>query len=95
MFTFKVLPDDGEPFDVVARSRDISLWERTHKGRTLKGLEASFSMAMMEELAVVAARRQNLYTGNLVEFRDTCDFEVEQDEAEEGDEGLDPTRPGP
>lgn len=94
MFKFKVMPDGRAPFEVITRSRDISLWERTIKGRNIKALEASASMMMFEELAHITARRHGLYEDNLASFRDTCDLEVEQLVEDDGD-GLDPTQPGP
>lgn len=76
MFTFDVRPDGENEFRVVATSRDVSLWERTHKGRTLKQIEQSLSMSLMEELAVVACRRQRRWEGTLEEFRAHCDVEL-------------------
>jgi hypothetical protein len=76
MFNFDVRPDGEDEFRLVATSRDVSLWERTHKGRSLKMIEQSYSMSLMEELAHVACRRQRRWEGSLAELRERCDIEV-------------------
>lgn len=84
--TVDVAPDDREPFRVVARSRDISHWERTGKGRDFS---SGASVSQIEEIAHLAASRQGLWHGSLAEFRAQCDIDPI---APEGDEELDPTQ---
>ena len=96
MFTFKITPDDGEPFEVVAHSRDIRLWEKAGPNRSFAKLTGDLKMSSLYELAHIAARRQQVYTGTLDEFGSTCDlmitggltFDAEYEE-------VDPTRPVP
>lgn len=92
MFTFTVRPDAGEEYELKATSRDVYVWERTGKGRTLRGFLESVSMASCYELAHIAARRQQTFTGTLAEFADTHDLDFREDEQ---DGEPDPTRPAP
>lgn len=99
MFTFKVTPDGGEEFEVTAHSRDIRMWEKTGPNRSFAKLTSDLKMTSLYEVAHIAARRQQLYTGTLDDFGATCDLtmaggiglEAEYDDAEE----TDPTRPVP
>lgn len=89
MFTFAVTPDDGEPFEVTADSRTISLWERTLSGRSMAMLDgASIKMSYLEELAHMAAKKAGKWDGNLADFRENCVIDLQQ--PGQGD-GLDPT----
>lgn len=81
-----VVPDDREPFRVVARSRDISNWERTGKGRDFT---SGVNVSQIEEIAHIAASRQGLWSGSLAEFRAQCDIDPV---LPEGDEEPDPTQ---
>lgn len=93
MFLFKVLVDNGEPFEVTATSRDVLIWEKTTgKGRSMAQLEKNGGMSDLYALCHVAARRRGLYTGSLQEFQQTCDLDM-QDEVEQ--EEPDPTLPAP
>lgn len=88
MIEFHVSPDGGEPYEVTATSRDVYIWEKLGKGRTLAQLKDNLQMADMYQLAHLASKRQQLFTGSLEEFTDTVDLDFEEEE----DEG--PTRPG-
>ena len=100
MFDFKVRPDNAEPFEVTATSRDVTAWERgvglpgrpASAGRSLGGIEKNPRLVDLEELAYVASIRHGLYEGKLASFQDTCDFEVVP--PGEGDDEVDlgPTR---
>lgn len=89
MFTFTVQSvDDGEQWQVTADSRDVVMWEKAHKGRTMKTLTENPSMTAYYELAHFAAKRQRLYNGSLNDFIDGHQlvFTVEDD--------VDPTSGG-
>lgn len=88
MFTFTVRPDGGESYDVEATTRDVLAWERANKGVNLKKLEEAPSLLDFYKIAHFAVRRQQLFTGSLDDFMDTCDIEV-HDTEEDGE--PDPT----
>lgn len=87
MFTFKVIPDDGDPFMVTARSRDVRLWERTNMGARFSGLSDA-SIVDYEGVAFSAAKRQGLYTGTRESWDDSVDIDIVTE-----DEDADPTKP--
>jgi len=73
MFEFKVTPDDGDPFEVSADSRDVLVWERTNHGkRVMATLLDNMSITDMYQVAHIAARRQGLYPDDLKTFEQTC-----------------------
>lgn len=86
MFTFKVTPDTGEPFTVEAGTRDVLMWEKVAKGKTINQLMADLAMADLYKIAHLAAIRQQLFTGPLAEFEQTCDIELDEGKT------VDPTR---
>lgn len=88
MFTFKISPDDGEPYEVVATTRDIARWERTTKGASLRQLQTEMRATDLYVIAHNAAVRHGQYDGPLKEFQDTCDITVLDDEEEEPDPTL-------
>lgn len=97
MFTFKVQPDDGEAFEVTAGSRDLRVWEKTGPNRSIGKLMAELKMTSLYEVAHIAARRQQLFTGSLQEFGETCELVVSggMEFEEYVDREPDPTRTGP
>lgn len=82
MFTFTVTPDEGKPYEVVATSRDIVLWEKLHKDNSLKKLESNLRMTDMYSLCAVAARRQGKFEGTVAEFADQADIQPESEEVD-------------
>ncbi|PRX48684.1 hypothetical protein B0I33_104502 [Prauserella shujinwangii] len=86
MIEFKVRPEGGELFEVTATTRDILSWEKVTKGASLKQLMENLHTADLYKVAHFAAKRQQLFTGSLQEFEETCDLEFEIEE-----EGQDPT----
>lgn len=68
MFTFIITPDDGEPYEVMGDSRDISLWERTGRDRSLGNLERNMRISDIESIAHIAAQRHGVSVGTLREF---------------------------
>ncbi|WP_188193445.1 hypothetical protein [Nonomuraea sp. SYSU D8015] len=74
MIDFTVTPDNGEPYDVKAGSRDVLVWEKTSKGRSFQSLMNDLRMEDMYKLAHFAAKRQGLFEGTLKEFEETCEL---------------------
>ncbi len=98
MFTFKVTPDGGEPYQVVAGSRDLRMWEKAGPNRSIGKLLADMRMSALYEVAHIAARRQQLFTGTLDDFGNTCELTLPQEYDTEYDDGegpSDPTQPVP
>jgi hypothetical protein len=89
MLDFTVRPDNAEPYEVKATTRDLRLWEKAGPGRSMSKLLSDISIASLYELAHIASKRQQLFTGSLTEFEETCELEFEEIEA------PDPTRPAP
>lgn len=88
MITFTVAPESGDPYEVTATSRDVYVWEKTSKGRSMSQLRADVRIEDLYRLAHLASKRLQLFTGSLEEFTESCDLEFEEDQ----DEG--PTQPG-
>jgi hypothetical protein len=92
MIDFKVQPEHGEAFEVKADSRDIYVWEKAGRGRSMAKLLSDLHMTELYQVAHIAARRQQLFMGSLDEFAEcVLHFETDDDEGEDAD----PTRPGP
>jgi hypothetical protein len=86
MFVFTVNPDGADPYRAEAKSRDVIVWERAGRGRSLSKLAEAPRMEDMYSLAHTAVRRLALFTGSLPEFEATCDLTFEVAEP------SDPTR---
>jgi hypothetical protein len=93
MMTFKVSPDGGDPWQVVAESRDVLAWEKALKGRSFNDLATNPTMAGLYGLAYAASRRQGLWEGTIQEFEASVDLQMVDDEEDEQE--VDPTRPAP
>jgi hypothetical protein len=93
MMTFKVSPDGGDPWQVVAESRDVLAWEKALKGRSFNDLATNPTMAGLYGLAYAASRRQGLYSGTIGEFEAGVDLELVDDEEDEQE--VDPTGSAP
>lgn len=91
MFTFRVTPDHGEPFEVVAKERDVVRWEKGANGRKFGGFSdpSALSYVDLTALAHTACRREGLFDGPLNEFETTVDVRLI------GGEGMDPTQSAP
>jgi hypothetical protein len=76
MFRIKATPDEGETYEFVAKSRDVVVWEKTGKNRSLGMLQEQRRFTDIYSLAHVAARRLGLFTGSLEEFEKAVDLEV-------------------
>lgn len=88
MFEFKITPEHGDSFEVTATSRDVLVWEKTTKGRTMKSLRDDLAINDLYKIAHLASKRQQLFTGTLQEFEETCDLDFEEEEE------PDPTQSG-
>lgn len=102
MFTLKVVPDDGEPFEIETTSRDIVAWESggtRQNPRSIGSLSDNLRMTDITDLAWFAADRRGLTELDIREWRKAVDIDITSkpgDDEEEGDgEGLDPTRTAP
>lgn len=92
MITLQVTPDDAEPYEVTATSRDVLMWEKTTKGnRSFVDLVQSPNLVDLYKVAHLASHRQGLFTGPYADFEASCEVTGVPD-AEE-DEEPDPTRP--
>jgi hypothetical protein len=76
MFDFEIRPDHGEPYKLTAESRDVLVWEKTGRGRSLKTLTDNVSLADMYEISHIAARRQGFFNGNLGEWEKTVNLDL-------------------
>jgi hypothetical protein len=83
MFKFTVLPDNGKPYDVVATSRDVRVWEKQHKDNSLSKFSQDLKLDDLYSVAYIASVRQGLYSGTQEEFDKSVDLEmsVEEDES--------------
>lgn len=85
MFRLKVTPDEGDPYELTATTRDIAKWERINRGASLAGLQSNMHASDLYEIAFHSATRQGLYEGTMVAFRDGADLDVLDDEDGEPD----------
>jgi hypothetical protein len=60
MITILIQPDNGEPYRVLADSRDVRLWERIGPRNTMLKLVQNPSMDDQYSLAHIAIKRQRL-----------------------------------
>ncbi len=90
MITMEIIPDDAEPYRVVATSRDIAWWEKTTKGASFAKLQEDMHMIDLYKIAWRASTRLGLFEGTQQEFADSCDLKQEDDDEGESD----PTPPG-
>jgi hypothetical protein len=100
MFTLTVKPDGGEPFEYEVTTRDVLVWEKAGRDRSMSRLVNDMHLADVYQVAHIAARRLQLFTGSLDEFEKTCDLDIrkmltDDDEKEDSDSESDPTQPGP
>lgn len=89
MFTFHVIPDSGEPYDLKVSSRDVVVWEKIDRNNTISRLENTPRMSDIYSVAHIAAKRQGLFQGVYAEWETCVDLETIPDPA-----ATDPTQPG-
>jgi len=81
VITFQVRPDDGEPYELVADSRDVLGWEKQSKGRkTFMALMETLNLVDLYQVAHIAAKRLGKFAGELAEFERTCALEFNTEE---------------
>lgn len=101
MFTWRVTPDDGEPYIVRAGTRDVLAWEKDKPGRSAQQLTDDFHVQDAYWLAHRAARRAGQFDGTRREFEESVELEtaiettVPAGETDDGDaeDDADPIRP--
>lgn len=99
MFTFKCSPDGAESFTVRASSRAITAWEnapgqaKSGPRRSISALAGDARMTDLTDLAWFAASRAGLTSLDIREWHDQVDIDVEGDDEDKEDGGLDPTQP--
>lgn len=76
MIEFTVKPDGGDEYQVTATSRDVYVWEKITKSH-MGQLQGNVSMTAMYSLAHLASKRQQLYSGTLDEFTESCDLDFD------------------
>ncbi|MFC6156148.1 hypothetical protein [Kribbella jiaozuonensis] len=94
MFTFKVVPDNGDEFVIKAGTRDVLVWEKTNKGKSYAQLLRDPNLTDYYKLSHIAAKRQGLFTGSLKDWEDQHELDLSFDD-EAADEEPDPTQSGP
>jgi hypothetical protein len=90
MFDFKITPDEDDPYEVTAGSRDVLVFEKTNRGTSISSLLTEQKMGDLYKLAHIASRRQGLFDGSLAEFEKTCELKFTEETEE-----PDPTQPAP
>jgi hypothetical protein len=83
MFELRVTPDGGETIDISAGMRDVRMWEKTHKGRSMGMLRDAdgVSAGLLFEIAYASMRRQGLLPDGLTEeeFTETYELDIEDE----------------
>jgi hypothetical protein len=87
VFTFRIVPDNGEPYEVRAGTRDVAAWERSGKDNSMANLERDLRISDLYWIAYLAAKRQGLYGGT------QSDFEASVDLSFDWAQTTDPTNP--
>jgi hypothetical protein len=100
VFTLTIKPDGGEPYEVEATTRDVLVWEKAGQNRSMSRLVNDMRIADVYQVAHIAARRLQLFTGSLKDFEETCDLDIrkiltDDDDEEESGGDEDPTQSGP
>lgn len=90
MFTFTVTPDQGEPFEVKAGSRDIVRWEGKSRNNSVGSLSDNLRMTDLTDLCWYACERQGLTELDRPTFALNVDIAFKQDADEDDESG--PTR---
>lgn len=83
MIDFKVVPDNGDAYEVTAGTRDLMKWEKANPGSSaLQFAQGTARLSDLYAIAHIAAKRQGLFKGTLDEFEDSVELEFEEaDEA--------------
>ena len=89
MIDFTIHPDGGEPYEVKATARDVLMWEKGGRDRSVLKLLTDLHMSWLYQVAHISSKRTQQFTGTLDEFEKTCEL------AFEAEEPPDPTRSAP
>jgi hypothetical protein len=57
MITFTLTPDHGDDLEVEADSRDIYVWEKTNRGKSLGQLKSNLLMGDLYAIAHITCKR--------------------------------------
>lgn len=57
MIAFTLTPDHGDDLEVEADSRDIYVWEKTNKGKSLAQLKSNLLMGDLYAIAHITCKR--------------------------------------
>lgn len=91
MIKFTLTPDHGDTIEVEADSRDIYVWERTGKGRSLGMLADNVPMVEMYPIAHITCKRLGEdVPAKLEDFAAAYALDWSED-----DDATDPTQPEP
>lgn len=73
--------DSGKEWSVIADTRDVYKWEKTHKGVNLNKLADGLGMTDLYSLAYLASTRTGQFKGSEDDFVDghVLEFEEEED----------------
>lgn len=77
MFTFTMEDDDGRKFEAKATSRDVLIWEKTGRNRSVTKLGEDPQMSEMYALAYIASKRTKVFDGTLADFEQTVDLDFD------------------
>lgn len=83
MITFTLDPDEGDEYQVTATSRDVYMWEKVYRGKSLGQLKANLLMGDLYALAHLACKRQRQFAGTFDEFEESHDLKFETDDQQE------------
>ena len=91
MFTLTLTPDHGGELVVEADSRDIYVWEKTNRGKSLGQLKSNLLMGDLYAIAHITCKRlREDVPQKLDEFVQAYALDFEEDDASED---VDPTQP--
>jgi hypothetical protein len=96
-FSLRVIPDVGEPVEVIAGQREIAAWEREPFGCALTLVEGKAPVLFFRYLAYAALKRTGrlLTPGTATPSFDAWSADIDEVEDVEGEaEPVDPTTPG-
>lgn len=98
MFTIKVRPDGGEPFEVETTSRDIVRWEaggNRQNPRSMSRLSEDMRMTDVTDLAWYAADRRGLTQLDIRQWREQVDLDITKSSTDDDSDGDDSDGAGP
>ena len=86
MFTLTLTPDYGDELVVEADSRDIFVWEKTNKGKSLGQLKSNLLMGDLYTIAHITCKRLGEdVPGKLDDFVKAYKLDWDEEEVEDAD----------